>query len=156
MKRGRRRKPTACKQLEGNRGKRKLNTREPKPAPPAVLDPPEWLGPVAIEKWHQLAPRLEQIGILTELDVDLLALLCDAWQKKYEAREVIDKCGGYLYTESGFIVAHPAMAQEHKANELIRKLNNELGLTPSSRAGMEVKTREQAGKLSKYLANAKG
>jgi P27 family predicted phage terminase small subunit len=155
MQRGRRAKPTAVKKLEGNRGKRKLNAREPKPAAPVTLTPPEWLGPVAIEYWHRLAPRLEKLGVLTELDVDLLALLCDAWQKKHEARETIDKCGGYHYTESGFIVAHPAMAQEHKANELIRKLNTELGLTPSSRAGMEVKTREQSGKLSKYLANAK-
>lgn len=89
--------------------------------------------------------------MLTELDLDLLALLCDAWQKKHDARKTIDEIGAYHFTESGFPVAHPALAQEHKANELIRKLNSELGLTPSSRAGLDLGTAKPAGKLSKYL-----
>lgn len=91
--------------------------------------------------------------MLTQLDLDTLALLCDAWQKKFDARRVIDEVGGYHFTESGFPVAHPALAQEHKANELIRKLNAELGLTPSSRSGLVAETAQRAGKLGKYLAD---
>ena len=151
MKRGRKAKPTAVKRLEGNRGRRPLNDREPKPLAPASLAPPDWLGPVALEYWRRLAPQLQAIGLLTALDVDLLATLCDAWQKKHDARTQLDADGAYHWTESGFPVAHPALAQEHKATELIRKLNSELGLTPSARAGLVVGKSKPAGKLGKYL-----
>jgi phage terminase small subunit len=43
---GRKPKPTAVKKLEGNSGKRKLNTKEPVPAK-GMPDCPEWLLPEA-------------------------------------------------------------------------------------------------------------
>lgn len=43
---GRKPKPTALKKLEGNPGKRKLNTKEPIPAK-GMLNCPEWLLPEA-------------------------------------------------------------------------------------------------------------
>lgn len=45
---GRKPKPTALKKLEGNPGKRKLNTKEPIPAK-GMLNCPEWLLPEAKE-----------------------------------------------------------------------------------------------------------
>ena len=44
---GRKPKPTAVKKLEGNPGKRKLNTKEPVPAK-GMPDCPEWLLPEAM------------------------------------------------------------------------------------------------------------
>ena len=49
--RGRKPKPTALKELEGNPGKRPLNDREPKPekkAPPC----PKWLNDDAKKEWR--------------------------------------------------------------------------------------------------------
>lgn len=48
---GRKPKPTALKKLEGNPGKRKLNTKEPIPAK-GMLNCPEWLLPEAKKEWE--------------------------------------------------------------------------------------------------------
>ena len=65
--RGRKPKPTAIKELEGNPGKRPLNDAEPKPvrkAPPC----PKWLEPEAKKEWRRLSKQLEQIGVLTKVN----------------------------------------------------------------------------------------
>ena len=58
---GRKPKPTAVKKLEGNPGKRKLNTKEPVPAK-GMPDCPEWLLPEAKKEWERLADLMNQIG----------------------------------------------------------------------------------------------
>ena len=65
--RGRKPKPTAVKQLEGNPGKRQLNANEPKPAARAPSCP-KWLEDDAKKEWRRLAKQMEQLGILTEVD----------------------------------------------------------------------------------------
>ena len=57
---GRKPKPTAVKKLEGNPGKRKLNTKEPVPAKgmPACSD---WLMPEAKKEWERLAKLMNQM-----------------------------------------------------------------------------------------------
>ena len=66
--RGRKPKPTAMKELEGNPGKHPLNTSEPKPNKKAPACP-KWLEPEAKKEWRRLAKQMEAIGILTEVDM---------------------------------------------------------------------------------------
>ena len=58
-------KPTAVKKLEGNPGKRKLNTKEPVLAKgmPAC---PDWLIPEAKKDWERLAKSVNQMDVLTD------------------------------------------------------------------------------------------
>ena len=65
--RGRKPKPTAIKELEGNPGKRPLNEAEPKPVKKAPSCP-KWLEPEAKKEWRRLSKQLEQSGVLTEVD----------------------------------------------------------------------------------------
>lgn len=62
---GRKPKPTAVKKLEGNPGKRKLNTKEPVPAK-GMPTCPNWLLPEAKSEWKRLAelmnPKASQYG----------------------------------------------------------------------------------------------
>ena len=60
--RGRKPTPTAIKELEGNPGKRPLNTKEPKPAKKAPSCP-KWLEPEAKKEWRRLAKQMEQFGL---------------------------------------------------------------------------------------------
>ena len=66
--RGRKPKPTAVKVLEGNPGKRSLNTAEPKPEKKAPRCP-SWLEDEAKKEWKRMSKQLEQLGILTEIDM---------------------------------------------------------------------------------------
>ena len=70
--RGRKPIPTAIKELEGNPGKRALNIKEPKPKRKAPKCP-TWLDNEAKKEWKRTAKQLEQLGILTEVDMAAFA-----------------------------------------------------------------------------------
>ena len=67
---GRKPKPTAVKKLEGNPGKRKLNTKEPVPAKgmPAC---PDWLMPEAKKEWEREFDTLKSQKVLQSLEIGL-------------------------------------------------------------------------------------
>ena len=88
--RGRKPTPTAIKELEGNPGKRPLNKNEPKPtkkAPPC----PKWLEPEAKKEWRRLAKKMEQLGVLTEVDMAAFAGYCQAYARWREAEDFISR-----------------------------------------------------------------
>ena len=99
--RGRKPKPTAIKELEGNPGKRPLNEAEPKPAkkaPPC----PKWLEPEAKKEWRRLSKQLEAIGVLTEVDQAAFASYCQAYARWKEAEEFMTQHGTIVKTKSGY------------------------------------------------------
>lgn len=62
---GRKPKPTAMKKLEGNPGKRKLNTKEPVPAK-GMFVCPDWLMSEAKKEWERLAKLMNQMDVPTD------------------------------------------------------------------------------------------
>ena len=76
--RGRKPTPTAIKELEGNPGKRPLNSNEPKPDTTAPKCP-KWLEPEAKKEWKRLSIEMERIGILTKVDMAAFAAYCQAY-----------------------------------------------------------------------------
>ena len=97
---GRKPKPTAVKKLEGNPGKRKLNTKEPIPGK-GMPDCPKWLLPEAKEEWKRLCDKLNQMGVLTEIDRAAFASYCQSYARWKEAQEHIDSEGATYETENG-------------------------------------------------------
>ena len=83
---GRKPKPTAIKKLEGNPGKRKLNTKEPIPAK-GMPNCPEWLMPEAKKEWERLADLMNQMGVLTEVDMAAFAAYCQSYARWKEAQD---------------------------------------------------------------------
>lgn len=75
---GRPPKPTALKVIEGNRGKRSSNKQEPDPEYLQDMNPPAWLHASAKEVWLEVAPHLAKAKLLTEVDVQALAMGCVA------------------------------------------------------------------------------
>ena len=88
---GRPPKPTQLKLVTGNPGKRQINRREPSPAPIETLDPPAWLPQAAKEVWEEIAPPMAATKILTEVDVQMLAMGCVAIaQHRYAVKRTGD------------------------------------------------------------------
>lgn len=71
---GRPPKPTALKLVTGNPGKRASNKQEPDPTYLQDLTPPAWLPPNAAEVWNEIAKPLADAKLLTEVDVQMLAM----------------------------------------------------------------------------------
>ena len=114
---GRKPKPTAIKKLEGNPGKRKLNTKEPIPAK-GMPNCPEWLMPEAKKEWERRADLMNQRGVLTEVDMAALAAYC---QSTFE-------------TDKGYQQQTPWVGIANTNQKLMLQAASEFGLTPSSRS----------------------
>ena len=93
--RGRKPTPTAIKELEGNPGKRALNDKEPKPQKKAPACP-KWLEDEAKKEWRRLAKQMEQLGILTQVDMAAFAGYCQAYARWKEAEEFITQHGSIV------------------------------------------------------------
>ena len=95
-------KPTALKELEGNPGKRALNDKEPKP-PKKAPRCPSWLEQEAKKEWRRMGKLLEQMGILTEMDMAAFAGYCQAYARWKEAEEFITQHGTMIRTPNGYL-----------------------------------------------------
>ena len=131
--RGRTPKPTAIKQLEGNPGKRQLNTNEPKPKQKAPTCP-KWLDDEAKKEWKRLAKQMEQLGILTEVDMAAFAGYCQSYARWKEAEEFISKHGAIVKTPSGYWQQVPQVSIAQQYMKQMTKFCEQFGLTPASRS----------------------
>ena len=130
--RGRKPKPTAMKELEGNPGKHPLNTSEPKPNKKAPACP-KWLEPEAKKEWRRLAKQMEAIGILTEVDMAAFAGYCQAYARWREAEDVISQHGPVFRTPSGYLQQLPQVSISQQSQKTMHALAAEFGLTPACR-----------------------
>lgn len=146
--RGRKPKPTAQKELEGNPGKRRLNPKEPEYPPPPARDddraPMELLkDTAAIKEWRRLLPLLKTARVLTEADRGSLLALCQQWSRYLEASRKVKREGMVVKAPSGYPIPNPYLSIANRALQHCVTLWTELGLTPSSRS--RVSTMPQAG-----------
>lgn len=130
---GRKPKPTAVKALEGNPGKRSLNTNEPKPIKRAPRCPP-WLEEDAKKEWKRVAKQMEELGILTEIDMAAFAGYCQAYARWKEAEEFITQHGTIVKTPSGYWQQVPQVSIAQTYLKIMNKFCEQFGLTPSSRS----------------------
>jgi len=131
--RGRKPIPTAIKVLEGNPGKRQLNINEPKPTKKAPRCP-SWLEDEAKKEWKRLAKQMEQLGILTEVDMASFAGYCQSYARWKEAEEFITKHGTIVKTPSGYWQQVPQVSIAQTYLKIMNKFCEQFGLTPSSRS----------------------
>lgn len=131
------RKPTKIKQLEGNRGKQKLNVSEPDPRP-ALPSCPKHLTGAARTEWKRITPELYELGLLTNIDRSALAAYCSAYAEWVEACEVMNGKSPLIKTEAGNIIQNPLVGIKHKAAEHMHKFLTEFGMTPASRSRISV------------------
>ena len=131
--RGRKPKPTALKELEGNPGKRQLNINEPKPLAKAPSCP-KWLDPEAKKEWRRLSKKMEQIGILTEIDMAAFAGYCQAYARWKAAEEFISKHGAIVKTPSGYWQQVPQVSIAQQYMKAMQKFAEQFGLTPAARS----------------------
>ena len=131
-------KPTVVKKFEGDRGKRPLPDNEPTPYPKAPACPDN-LDDGARGFWGSIGPKLEKLGLLTEVDGDAFSILCSI-------RSRLDWVWGELKglgsdddskKRRAFL-----MKEERLYSTLYRQYAGEFGLSPRGRVGLTVGGRE--------------
>lgn len=146
---GRKSKPRALKELAGNPGKRSLG--RDLDAPPqeeleaakslatATLAPPTWLNKTAAKEWKRLAPILQRLRLLGQVDASALAQYCMWWGVWSAAAQAVNRIGSTYKTKSkhGSIDrVRPQFAVLEKAQRMMNRLSTEFGLTPAARSSL--------------------
>ncbi len=142
--RGRKPTPTAIKQLEGNPGKRQLNENEPMPEKKAPACP-KWLELDAKREWRRLAKKMEQMGILTEVDMAAFAGYCQAYARWKNAEEFITQHGMIFKTPSGYWQQLPQVSIAQTYLKQMNRFAEQFGLTPASRSRIVADSINHAG-----------
>lgn len=137
MVRGPRPKPTAVRELDGNRGHRRLNRSEVQFPAAMVGDCPAWLSEEATEEWDRLAPALIRLRLLSGADLVVFAAYCQCYATYVKAQRVLNEEGLTVVTKMGEF-PRPEVGIVLKHLEQIRKLASEFGLTPSARGRIEI------------------
>jgi P27 family predicted phage terminase small subunit len=144
-KRGRKAKPSALRLVQGNPGHRPVNEDEPKPRKVFAPKPPRGLSKVEQAKWKKLCKQLSENRVLTELDLDALEMYVRSWHSMMQALADVKKRGKLITNATGGEVWNPSWTEYKHSVAVVRSLQAEFGLTPSSRTGI-VATADDDGK----------
>ena len=143
--RGPNKKPAALKVLQGQKGARRAAKYEPKPqakAPPC----PSWLSSEAQKHWRRLAPKLEAIGMLTELVGDAFSVYCASYASWRAAERQVAEAGEIVDGK-----ANPAARVARAYRDAAIRLGRDFGLTPGARGGMRVVVDPPEDEFERFL-----
>jgi P27 family predicted phage terminase small subunit len=132
VKPGRRPKPYVLKAAEGFRGHRKHS--QGIEVAPSLFDPPFRLKGIALREWNRI---LGTASWLRETESAAIADRCLCHQRVQEAEAIIRKEGFTIRSSRGEI-AHPAVRIARAYRTAMQRYDAELGLTPSSRANLQL------------------
>ena len=146
-RRGRPPKPTALHLVKGNPGRRDLNQNEPEPELLDKAVAPAHLSDVAKVKWPEMVDLLSRNNVFTEMDVDLLAIYCEAHATELHAFQQLEKYGEIVKSpKSGYPVASPYKAIHNHACKTKQEIMSEFGMGPASRTRINVNAMPRYGK----------
>lgn len=143
-KRGPRIKPTELKVLEGNPGKRELNNGPKYDLSEKYRKPPDYLGTYGKKEWKRIFPLLEKNGLITDADYTMLAAYCQSVNNWIYAEKSKKADGDFYITDKGNEVQRPCVGIANAALANILKFGREFGLSPASRADLNVDAAEKS------------
>lgn len=148
--RGRPRKPTELKKLQGNPGKRPLPRNEPRPARDLPYCPAH-LNDEAKREWKRIVHTLYDTGLLTKVDKAALAMYCQAWGRWVEAENQVAINGDVVKTKQGNIIQNPYLSISNRAWDQLSKMIQQFGLSPAARARLTVQPEYEQLSLADLL-----
>jgi P27 family predicted phage terminase small subunit len=142
-------KPPHLKLIEGNPGKRPINTAAPKPAPTAPKAP-NWRRVLpgdsadidhvrrdAAAEWKRVVPVLDGLGLLSIVDNTVLVDYCITWARILQCERQLSLEGLTKDTDRG-PAKNPVTTIVGQYRSALRNYTAELGLGPSSRGRLAV------------------
>jgi len=153
--RGRKKKPTELKLLQGNPGKRAINKKEPKPK--GMPKCPPHLDKVAKKEWKRFAPILNKLGLLTEVDGTAFAAYCQQYSTwvtiSLEIAKIREKKDALTVTDEDRL--DNLILRQRQTLQSIRAFSVEFGMTPSSRGRIQVGAGEKSDPMDEFLNKGK-
>lgn len=145
--------PTSILKL---RGSWRANQRKGEAQPPAGAPPcPSYLKGEARKVWRRIVPGLAKAGIITKIDGFALSRYCELLARWRECQDFIDKHGMThpVKDAAGNLVGlrvYPQVKRGEVTCDQLLKLEQQFGLTPSSRARVRVAEPAAPGPLDDF------
>lgn len=99
------------------------------------LEPPTWLESSAKKHFRMIVDVMKPTKVLTNADVDLIALYCDTYYDYCSYKRKVRQTG-MVNNDTG--KPNPFIKEKRTAATALVKYANELGLTPSARASLAI------------------
>lgn len=153
---GRNAKPAKLHLLEGNKNRktkaeldRRLTAEESLTFKSDSIKSPVWLNQEAKKHFNKLAKEFESTELLVNVDVNGLALYCDALSDYIRYTDIIAAEGDQVtHTNKAGEknkVPHPLLTKKKQAFDQMSKLMGEFGLTPAARAKLAMNLMKDEG-----------
>ena len=159
---GRKAKPIELKIKEGNPGKQKIPKDYPSP-PGDMPDAPSHLDQYGRQEWERIADGLNTMGILRNVDQNILGAYCASYSRWRHAEEELNKLKKesplsalVLKTISGNYIQQPLIGIANTAARDMVKYASEFGLTPAARASLGIKNEPRGKSKFDGLISVKG
>jgi len=126
-------KPTNLKIVQGTFRKDRVNEDEPNPEI-CVPNPPEHLSDAAKKEWDRISEELCNLGLLSEIDMAMLAAYCQIYGRWVDAEEKLKGEEIVITTQANNLVQNPLVGVANTALKMMRPFLVEFGMSPASRA----------------------
>jgi P27 family predicted phage terminase small subunit len=145
------RKPAALKRAAGNPGKRPL-PGEPEPERLTALPRcPSWIKGDGRRAWATVGGDMLALGILSRLDLPVLAGLCVQWGRWVAAEKVVADEGALIRLANGTPVRNPAVGVANQAFDRLLAVLREVAGTPASRSKVQLTKDAGAPSLAQIM-----
>lgn len=125
--------PTKFKVMRGTQRPCRTPDNEPEPDDDRI-DPPMELSREARQHWDLVTKQLQDVGLITNVDVTAMAIYCEAYATWADATAEVRRVGAVIKTPStGYPIQNPYLAIANKAFDQMSKMLVEFGMTPASR-----------------------
>ncbi len=101
------------------------------------LKPPSWLGKIAKKEFKYIVEETQSIELLTNLDVHSLAVYANVYEQYVLCNQRLLEDGIIVEANKAsetVTAAHPLFVKQAQLFDQLRKMQADLGLSPSSRA----------------------
>jgi P27 family predicted phage terminase small subunit len=130
--------PTPLRVLSGDATPDDLE-REVKPEPTAgPPKKPEWLTGEGAKVWRRLARSLHTKGLLDDWNALIFAVWCNEVGNYVKAAGMVNTTALLVRGHRNVLHKNPALSVQRDAVPAIRLLGAEFGMTPASRAGLDL------------------
>jgi P27 family predicted phage terminase small subunit len=133
-------KPRHLRLIQGTLRPDRASGETPKPRPVAPK-PPKGLSPHGRAFWRSVAPVLQRLGLLTELDGMAFQVLCETHARGEYARRrlrMLERRLRQATTLEQLALIRKAEVSVERAEHAFRQLAAEFGLTPAARSRLDV------------------
>ena len=134
---------------------RPKNTQEPTP-PEKMPRCPAHLDKLARTEWKRAGKVLQSVGLITELDMMILAAYCEAYSRWIQATLKVQEMGMVFKKKDGTPGMNPYIRIAREAYDQMIKAGVQIGMSPSSRASLKVEKPKKQSRAESFRSRKNG